>query len=1181
MTTCTEKLSCRLCGSKALAPALTLTPTPPANAFTKTVTDQECFPLEVRVCADCGHSQLGHVVSGLFDEYAYVSGTSASFRAHFERLAKAVSDRVGLKPKDLVVEIGCLPEGKVIDHLLRPREVSTLHIGDVVQGLTGAVRVTQTFERQYEGALIVLKLRGSQTPLRLTPNHPVPVVRISQKAQAQTERRAEVAGATLQWVRADAIQPGDMCVWPKARSTDLRTTLDLAIYLGTYPNVAVDESSIRTTQMYRGRRVAAHNQRPLPRYTTLNENLARLVGYYISEGSSNGTNRWGNPTGSNFAFHRDERTYIDDVRDLLQVCFQLPSSEKTGDGKCRLVLNNSGLLQTILAEWCGHGAAQKHLPDWASASLSVKKGLLCGLFRGDGSIVGGRTSPKVIKFDTVSVTLATQVKQLLNSMGIQSGIIVNAPNGYGKANGLPLQSVRVAGKRSLAALEAIIEDLPPVPATGVVNDKWPVWNDHTLVRVSSVGREMYSGKVYNIETEDNTYVVDSVVVHNSNDNTLLKCFPEARRIGIEPAKNLAEAYASPGIVTLNDYFTEALAMGIHEGHGPAKLILANNVMAHINDLGTVVDGVKNLLAHDGLFVFEVQYLGGLMETGAFDLCMPPDSQVVVRDGVRPIGDLKVGDTVLSHLGRYRKVTEVFRRPFKGDLVAIHAYGQNTPLLVTPEHPVYVRRKIGRKTWGLGEFLPAKDVNVGDRVLKPRITARNKKPWISIETKNSGRGKHTTVHKFRVDHDFVKVAGYYLAEGSYNTIGKKQGKDCASVQFAFGISEKEKHLARDCAASIIRMGGSANIVWTKYGWHVLTYGAVARLLDREFSHLAENKRLPEWVFGLGDNLVEWMLRAYAAGDGYEYRDNRYLRISTVSDALAQGFALLANQIGWAVSINKSRLPWVPRTIASNPKPTLTTLPPYDILIRMDPKKKNKVHFESGYQHGTVHAVTRVPYEGDVCNIEVEEDHTYVTPLTAVHNCYHEHLDYHALTPLLSFFADHGLTLVDVEKVPTHGGSLRCFVRHAGVQEVGQNVADLVGQEAERGLLTVRPWKALRQQIDLQRSELQRLFCGIQGRKVVGYGAPAKMATFCYEMGISADTLEYVCDDSPLKAGTFSPGLNIPILPPSALYEGETAFPDAVLILAWNFASNIIDAHKRLREENGTYFITPFPVLTVTS
>jgi hypothetical protein len=408
MTTCIEKLTCRLCGSTALAPGLTLTPTPPANAFTQTVTDQECFPLEVRVCADCGHSQLGHVVSGLFDEYAYVSGTSASFRAHFERYAKAVSDRVGLKPGDLVVELG------------------------------------------------------------------------------------------------------------------------------------------------------------------------------------------------------------------------------------------------------------------------------------------------------------------------------------------------------------------------------------------------------------------------ANDNTLLKCFPNARKIGVEPAKNLAKAYLTPGIVTLNDYFTEALAMRIHEGHGPAKLILANNVMAHIDDLGAVVDGVKNLLAHDGLFVFEVQYLGGLVETGAFDLC-----------------------------------------------------------------------------------------------------------------------------------------------------------------------------------------------------------------------------------------------------------------------------------------------------------------------------------------------------------------------------YHEHVSYHCITPLLPFFADHGLTVIDVEKVPTHGGSIRCFVAHAGSQGISQNVADLVGQEAERGLLTVRPWKALRQQIDSHRAELQRLFCGIQGRKVVGYGAPAKMATFCHEMGITADTLEYVCDDSPLKAGTFSPGLNIPILPPSALYEGETAFPDAVLILAWNFASNIIDAHKRLREENGTYFITPFPVLTVTS
>lgn len=1186
---CHNRTTCRLCGGQ-LTLALGFAPTPPANAFVKTPEDQEHFGLDVMMCTACGHAQLKQVVDPelLFRNYVYVSGTSPSFVEHFQLYSGSIEAKLlpAMTPNSqFAVEIGCLPEGKVINHALEPKEISTIHVGDVIQGLTGPVRVTKTFEKYFDGELVALRIRGSQTPIRFTPNHPIPVIRVSQTAMGGKKRQTSITTTPLLWVRADQIKRGDLCIWPRAVMGDGPPTLDLASGL-EHPNPMVDEHSIKSTQTTKtGRRVEAHNQRSLPRHIVLDEVLARLVGYYVAEGSSNGTNRWGSPMGSSFAFHREERKYIDDVKNIIQLRFGLPCVERDGNGKCRQVISNSGLLQSLLAAWCGVGAHNKHLPWWARSSISVANGLLCGLYRGDGSVVPrkGNTGAGCIKLDTVSPVLATQVKHLLHSIGIPSAVVINKPNGYGKESGLPLYSVRVYSKNSRAKLEALIENTKQRTPIGGLNNKWPTWEKHTLVRVASTTREPFSGPVFNLETEDNTYVVDSITVHNSNDGTLLRALADRRFrvLGVEPAVEISEQARQSGIPTISSFFSPGLAHSIVDEHGLADVVIANNVFAHIDDLAAVVEGVKTLLHGNGLFVFEVQYVGDLLKDGLFDMCLPPDEQIVTEAGTRPIGDIAVGDRVLTHLGRFQPVENVFRRPYVGELFEVHAYGQNSPLRVTPEHPVYVRRKNGEH-FGMGEFLPAKDLRVGDRVLKPGIQDRVKTPWVSIETKLSGHGKKTAVTKFRVGKDLMRVFGFYLSEGWYTTIGKSAGKDSAAVEFAFGHKLSEEHLAQSCVDSIHAVGGSARTKHTKYGWHVYAYGPLARLLHRELGTGAKNKKIPTWVFGLGDNLVEVLIRSYVDGDGYRYRNDRYLRASTVSDQLAQGVALLSNKIGWSCSINRSRLYQKPKTIAGNSKPTLNALQPIDILIRVDPLKANKVSFENGYQHGTIRRIENTQYSGEVCNLEVAEDHTYTTPLTAVHNCYHEHLSYHALRPLHGFLQRQGMTIVDVNRVPTHGGSIRVWASKAtSAHRVNERVLAFLKDESTAGVNRIDSWSQLAAKVDAQRKELHDLLRMLKQRdcSIVGYGAPAKATTYCYQLGIGKDILDYIVDDSPLKQGLLTPGLHIPVYRPDRLYDAAKGWPDYVLVLAWNFADNIVEKHRALRE-GGTHFIVPSPKLTVT-
>jgi SAM-dependent methyltransferase len=112
-----------------------------------------------------------------------------------------------------------------------------------------------------------------------------------------------------------------------------------------------------------------------------------------------------------------------------------------------------------------------------------------------------------------------------------------------------------------------------------------------------------------------------VVDIGSNDGTLLRAFEQrhgARVLGIDPARNLAEAAAKAGIETLPEFFTAPLAEKLARERGPASVITANNVFAHVDDLGGVVDGVRSLLASDGVFVFEVSYLLDVVGDILFD-----------------------------------------------------------------------------------------------------------------------------------------------------------------------------------------------------------------------------------------------------------------------------------------------------------------------------------------------------------------------------------------------------------------------------------------------------------------------------------------------------------------------------------------------------------------------------------
>ena len=194
-------------------------------------------------------------------------------------------------------------------------------------------------------------------------------------------------------------------------------------------------------------------------------------------------------------------------------------------------------------------------------------------------------------------------------------------------------------------------------------------------------------------------------------------------------------------------------------------------------------------------------------------------------------------------------------------------------------------------------------------------------------------------------------------------------------------------------------------------------------------------------------------------------------------------------------------------------------------------------------------------------------------------YHEHFSYLSILAVRRVFSDHGLTLFDVEELPSHGGSLRIFARHAEdeAKAVTERVDRLLQMELDAKLDDLAAYTAFEEQVkETKRAILDFLIDAKRaGKTIAGYGAPGKGNTLLNYCGIRDDFLDYVVDRNPYKHGKFTPGTHIPIFPPERI--GETK-PDYVFILPWNLEKEITTQLAHIRDWGGK-FVLPIPHVRV--
>ncbi|MCK5608107.1 class I SAM-dependent methyltransferase [Candidatus Pacearchaeota archaeon] len=194
-------------------------------------------------------------------------------------------------------------------------------------------------------------------------------------------------------------------------------------------------------------------------------------------------------------------------------------------------------------------------------------------------------------------------------------------------------------------------------------------------------------------------------------------------------------------------------------------------------------------------------------------------------------------------------------------------------------------------------------------------------------------------------------------------------------------------------------------------------------------------------------------------------------------------------------------------------------------------------------------------------------------------YHEHFSYFSFYTVHKLFASHNLELFDVEEIPTHGGSLRIYAKHKAdaSKTITKNVRVLLEKEEAAGIFDLNTYYDFSEKVKLTKRTLLQFLIQAknEGKKIVGYGAPAKGNTLLNYCGIRTDFLDYTVDLSPHKQNKYLPGTHILIHHPYKLKEDK---PDYVLILPWNIKEEIIEHMSYIREWEGK-FLVPIPELVV--
>ncbi len=221
------------------------------------------------------------------------------------------------------------------------------------------------------------------------------------------------------------------------------------------------------------------------------------------------------------------------------------------------------------------------------------------------------------------------------------------------------------------------------------------------------------------------------------------------------------------------------------------------------------------------------------------------------------------------------------------------------------------------------------------------------------------------------------------------------------------------------------------------------------------------------------------------------------------------------------------------------------------------------------HGLLNGVRHLMREDGVFIFEAPYLLDMVEQLT-FDTIYHEHLSSLSLHPLERLLAEHGMEIIDAKILPVQGNSLRVYAAQRGAYREEPIVQALVNAEKEKGLTEYTTFIKLAREIEEKKNQVVTLLRDLKGKgkRIAGYGAPAKGNTLLNYYGIGPDLLDYVTEELSSKIGRFTPGMHIPVV---SIHEARKHPPDYYLLLAWNFKHAALEKEKEFLDAGGKFIM----------
>jgi len=342
------------------------------------------------------------------------------------------------------------------------------------------------------------------------------------------------------------------------------------------------------------------------------------------------------------------------------------------------------------------------------------------------------------------------------------------------------------------------------------------------------------------------------------------------------------------------------------------------------------------------------------------VCVHPETKILTFKGCKPIKEIKVGEYVLSHLGRWQRVNRVSKRPFQGLLNLIRTHNQINPLFITDEHPIYVNkatkwikyRQKGKERKFNFEWIDASEVKKYDFILSPI----------------------PQYYPIPLSENLAYLLGLYIADGNL-----KRGtlNPLAFKALRFSLNKEVDDIVQKKLINIFRKEFNLlpHFYYSKQGKDVQIIFYDAKLA-RYFSKLGgqpNQKKLDfDLLLGLSPNILEQILEGWIDGDGYRFENKR--KIFTSSEILAYQLQIILQRCNYSYGIQK-----VQRNSGFENSQRGWSIEFQKI------KKHSKTHYLGNNEIKKIENVKKVFYEGEVWNLEVNDDNSYIAEGIAVHNC----------------------------------------------------------------------------------------------------------------------------------------------------------------------------------------------------